>query len=239
MCLIDMKILQRKYIMIYTLLYRSTILQNHIHRNIYIYTIGTVIYTIIHCILFSQYGDNIQIIKKYRNYLYALVVCDILYVKKKYNEMIQSIHEQEIKRQYTQNSKIEPIEPIESKEIEMHKYQHDTTKDKSGDDVCVIEPQSGSAQINKLNIKNDVQEHKRTIPGKNINKQDERYNESTQIISDTKCNDTLPMAETIQKCVINQPENIPNEQLKAKQEDVRKDEHESVMTIPLYRSVRK
>lgn len=81
--------------MIFTLLYSSKILHNNKHRNIYIYTIGALLYAAIHWILYSSIGDSFPMIVKGRKLLYALAAIDIMYVGKKYEEgytNIKTIH---------------------------------------------------------------------------------------------------------------------------------------------------
>lgn len=71
--------------MIYTLLYISPFLRGNKNRNIYMYAIGTCVYAIIHCILFSTLGEKNEFCRKYRNILYLIVVGDLAYIKYKYN----------------------------------------------------------------------------------------------------------------------------------------------------------
>lgn len=71
--------------MIYTLLYISPILRGNKNRNIYMYVIGTCVYAIIHCILFSTLGEKNEFVRKYRNAIYAIVACDLIYIKYKYD----------------------------------------------------------------------------------------------------------------------------------------------------------
>lgn len=64
--------------MIYSLLYKSSVLCDSPNRNILLYTIGTIIYAIIHLILYSDIVKNSQFIQKYRKILYAIVVIDLI-----------------------------------------------------------------------------------------------------------------------------------------------------------------
>jgi len=67
--------------MFFTLLYSSPILKNNIHREMYIYIIGTILYTIIHWALFSNISKDINFIQTYRKFFYAIPVVDLLCVK--------------------------------------------------------------------------------------------------------------------------------------------------------------
>ena len=90
------------YIMIFTLLCMSNILQNNPHRFIYIYATGVLIYSIMHWLLFSPMMIN-EIVVKYRYILYLIVSGDIAYVAMKYREFIKthnSREEYERKRQH-------------------------------------------------------------------------------------------------------------------------------------------
>jgi hypothetical protein len=78
--------------MIFTALYYSPLLCNNEHRNIYLYTIGTLIYTALHWILFYTVGNKSNFIQKYRNAIYGIVVIDLLFVKNKYSEYAKNVY---------------------------------------------------------------------------------------------------------------------------------------------------
>lgn len=80
--------------MIYTALYLSPFLRGNINRNIYMYAIGTCLYAIVHCILFSSIGENTELIKKYRNLLYLVLVGDLMYIKYTYNSELSQLRQQ-------------------------------------------------------------------------------------------------------------------------------------------------
>ena len=93
--------------MIYTLLYLSPFLKGNKNRNMLMYAIGSCAYVSIHCILFSTFGEKNKMIQKYRNLLYGVVACDLLYCKYKYDaELIP----QPTFQKFNQGPIIEPVE---------------------------------------------------------------------------------------------------------------------------------
>lgn len=72
--------------MIFTLLYSSSLLKENEHRNIYLYALGMVVYTVIHWLIFSSIGDKYELVQKYRYVLYAIAAGDMLFVSNKYKE---------------------------------------------------------------------------------------------------------------------------------------------------------
>lgn len=75
--------------MLFTLLYSSSLLRENPHRNIYLYAIGVIIYIIIHYLLFSFLSEHLDVIRKYRNFIYGFALCDMMYVKHKYDEFMR------------------------------------------------------------------------------------------------------------------------------------------------------
>ena len=129
--------------MIFTLLYSTPLFVNKEHRNIYLYVLGTVIYTIIHWVLFSSIGSNIPLIKTYRNLLYVIALCDIVYVINKINtissknthkEMIVNENHQQNKKIICEGDKCvipEENKPETNKKEEQPKNDKETTSTKS------------------------------------------------------------------------------------------------------------
>lgn len=115
--------------MIFTLLYLSPLLKNNEHRNIYLYTIGTLIYTVFHWLLFSSFGSGNSIISKYRNALYAIVLVDFWYVNKNYKDFLA---------QTKNNTKKESHVIIEQVD-DVSKHQVEQIKQICNDDVCINE----------------------------------------------------------------------------------------------------
>lgn len=94
------------YIMIYTLLYISPLLRGNKNRNIYMYAIGTCVYAIIHCILFSTLGEKNEFVRKYRNILYLIVASDLAYIKYKYDAEVK-----ELQNEMTRHTSSIPTNP--------------------------------------------------------------------------------------------------------------------------------
>lgn len=94
------------YIMIYTLLYISPLLRGNKNRNIYMYAIGTCVYAIIHCILFSTLGEKNEFVRKYRNILYLIVASDLVYIKYKYDAEAKELQNQTAQTHHTGGSQI-------------------------------------------------------------------------------------------------------------------------------------
>lgn len=103
--------------MIFSLLYSSSLLKNNEHRNIYLYVIGSLIYVVLHGLLFSSIGSNVDFIRKYRVALYVIAASDILYVHKKYKEF-----KAEIAKQAPQNPQ-PVIEEVKENVMECHGEQ--------------------------------------------------------------------------------------------------------------------
>lgn len=92
--------------MILTLLYKSPLLRDNVHRNTLLFIVGAIIYVVIHWMLFSQIlGDN-ELVKKYRNHLYPIMAADIIFVASKYREFIKK---QNNNNEVHHGIKIEPL----------------------------------------------------------------------------------------------------------------------------------
>ncbi len=77
--------------MLITLLFLSSLLQNNEHRNVYLFSIGTLLYTILHWMTFSSFGDKIELVQKYRNFFYGIVALDLFYMNYKYKESLEAM----------------------------------------------------------------------------------------------------------------------------------------------------
>lgn len=139
--------------MIYTLLYKSSLLHGNKNRNIIMYAIGTLIYVLIHLFLYSTLCDKYASIKAWRNLLYIVILGDIAYIKMQYDTMVKSTP-----RQQKQKPTIEPVDdvskpnasttPQEGKSIEsIPVYTPDT---QCNDGVCPA-PQPTPVQPDEVN----------------------------------------------------------------------------------------
>lgn len=109
--------------MIFTLLYSSHILVENKYRNTYLYFIGSILYVVIHWLLFSSIGTKYALIQKYKNIFYAIVVCDMTYIGYRY-KMYKKISEEE---QEKNKQKASPVIEQINEEQKQQKTNTNTT----------------------------------------------------------------------------------------------------------------
>lgn len=129
--------------MIYSLLYSSPLFEQNKHRNIYLYSIGTILYAIVHGILYSTIGEKYTFIRKYRSAIYLIALGDLAFVKRNYDlanastdkqhkmhqhkPIIEEVYEQhEQREQQVQNEEIKKDHPKQLKSVSL--VDHEQTK---------------------------------------------------------------------------------------------------------------
>jgi hypothetical protein len=70
------------------------------------YAIGTCVYAIIHCILFSTLGEKNELVRKYRNILYLIVASDLAYIKYKYDAEAKELQNQTVQTHHAGGGQI-------------------------------------------------------------------------------------------------------------------------------------
>jgi len=75
--------------MIFNLLYSSSLLSGNKNRNIFLYAIGSLIYVVLHWILFSDLGARIPYSDKVRNIIYLIFIGDTIMTLKAYQKSKQ------------------------------------------------------------------------------------------------------------------------------------------------------
>ena len=109
--------------MIFSLLFSSPILHDNVHRNIYLYVIGSIMYSIIHWILFSS---NTQKIGKYKYLLYVLVACDIAYLSRLLSKQKNNRTNNNI--QQTQHTQLQPPQHTQPQQTQPQQTQPQQTQ---------------------------------------------------------------------------------------------------------------
>lgn len=71
----------------YTFLNKNDTQSFNRHKMIYYYSIGAILYIILHWLLFSSLGNNNELIKKYRYLIYIIFAMDISFTSYKYNSL--------------------------------------------------------------------------------------------------------------------------------------------------------
>lgn len=139
--------------MIISLLYSSSLLQSNIRRNIYLYALGMIIYVIIHWILFSSIGDKYVLIQKYRNMFYLIVVCDIIYITKKYKEFANTILKQHSNKSPIITELTDKMSHCENNHCENNqcKITHHTTDPQEPKEESKTEPKDNHKSDDKSN----------------------------------------------------------------------------------------
>ena len=127
--------------MILSLLYHTTILQHNKHRETILYVVSSIIYVILHWILFSSIGDKNKYVQKYRHILYAIVACDLIYVGIKQKKMCDTI-KQAKNRMICDDTRCYPTQHYQNQNPDHDVVNNDKTQnnelienDKQNDDI--------------------------------------------------------------------------------------------------------
>lgn len=158
--------------MILTWLYSSSLLKDNKNRNVYIYAIGTIIYVIIHWLLFSAIGEQYPMLRGKRNVIYAIFAGDLINLHYMYEKSRKDMEEE--------NKKIKP-EGVKIDEIK------ETDNDKEGE----IENKKSSKKCvsGQCSVKEIEHESKRSVSSSNEKKETKK--ESNKEIKKETGNDSV------------------------------------------------
>jgi hypothetical protein len=90
--------------------------------------IGSICYIVLHAILFSNIGDNIEVLRKYRNYVYYLWVADCALTY----------------------GKVQYVDRVEKNLVEYEESESEENKDKSSEEESESESSVDSKEVNNL-----------------------------------------------------------------------------------------
>jgi hypothetical protein len=173
--------------MIFTLLYSTSLLRENVHRNVYLYAFGVVMYVVIHWLLFSSIGDKYEKIQKYRYLLYLVITGDIMFVKTKYDFDAKTNRTNQQKN-YDNSPIIEEI----NEEVPLN------TPDKCRRLTQYSQEKQNSHMMNETNVsQQDSPQHVNLIPIPTTTMQEQRDSTSVMSIpvyvSSTTSNNDVPV----------------------------------------------